>query len=55
MGDGLSRSASSMKLASTSMNETLAMLTGITEITQNAPEAGNALKIFAMRVIIALR
>ena len=50
LGDGLSRSASSMKLAGTSANETLAMLTGISEITQNAPEAGNALKIFSMRV-----
>lgn len=50
LGDGLSRSASSMKLAGASANETLAMLTGISEITQNAPEAGNALKIFSMRV-----
>lgn len=32
------------------MNEVLAMLTGITEITQNAQEAGNSLKIFAMRI-----
>lgn len=39
-----------MKLAGANLNETLAMLTGITEIIQNASEAGNALKIYAMRI-----
>lgn len=50
LGDGLSRAASSMHVAGASMNEVLAMLTGVTEITQNAQEAGNSLKIFAMRI-----
>lgn len=50
LGDGLSKSASSMKLAGASMNQTLAMLTGMAEITQNANESGNALKIFSMRI-----
>lgn len=50
LGDGLSRSASAMSMAGNDLNQTLAMLTGGTEITQNASEMGNALKIFAMRI-----
>ena len=36
LGDGLSRSASALATAGTDINKTLAMLTGGTEITQNA-------------------
>lgn len=45
LGDGLSRSASAMSTAGTDINKTLAMLTGGSEITQNASEFGNFLKI----------
>lgn len=50
LGDGLSRSASAMATAGTDINKTLAMLTGGTEITQNASEFGNFLKIGSMRI-----
>lgn len=50
LGDGLSRSASAMSTAGTDINKTLAMLTGGTEITQNASEFGNFLKIGSMRI-----
>ena len=50
LGEGLSKSASALHLAGNDINETLAMLTGGTEITQNASEMGNALKVLSMRV-----
>lgn len=50
LGDGLSRSASAMAMSGTDINKTLAMLTGGTEITQNASEFGNFLKIGSMRI-----
>ena len=50
LGDGLSRSASAMAMSGTDLNKTLAMLTGGTEITQNASEFGNFLKIGSMRI-----
>lgn len=50
LGDGLSKSASALHLAGNDINETLAMLTGGTEITQNASEMGNALKVLSMRI-----
>lgn len=50
LGDGLSHSASAMATAGTDLNKTLAMLTGGTEITQNASEFGNFLKIGSMRI-----
>lgn len=50
LGEGLSKSASALQLAGNDINETLAMLTGGTEITQNASEMGNALKVLSMRV-----
>lgn len=50
LGDGLSRSASAMATAGTNIDKTLAMLTGGTEITQNASEFGNFLKIGSMRI-----
>ncbi len=50
LGDGLSRSASAMATSGTDINKTLAMLTGGAEITQNASEFGNFLKIGSMRI-----
>lgn len=50
LGTGLSNSASAMNLAGADLYETLAMITGITEITQDASGAGNALKISSMRI-----
>ena len=50
LGEGLSRSASAMAASGTDMNKTLAMLAGGTEITQNAPEFGDFLKVSSMRL-----
>jgi TP901 family phage tail tape measure protein len=50
LGDGLKNAASSLSLAGNSIDESLAMLTSMTEITQNASESGNALKVLAMRI-----
>lgn len=50
LGDGLSRSASAMATSGADINKTLAMLTGGTEITQNASEFGDFLKIGSMRI-----
>ena len=50
LGDGLSHSASAMATSGTDINKTLAMLTGGTEITQNASEFGNFLKVGSMRI-----
>ncbi len=50
LGEGLKKSASALSLAGNDINQTLAMITGGTEITQNASEMGNALKVLSMRV-----
>lgn len=50
LGDALSRSASAMNAAGTDMYKTLAMITGGAEITQNASEFGNFLKVASMRL-----
>ena len=50
LGEGLSKSASSMNAAGASLQETLAMLTGISEITQKPGEAGDFIKISSMRI-----
>lgn len=50
LGEGLSNSASSLAVSGNDINQSLAMLTGMAEITQSAPEAGNALKILSMRI-----
>lgn len=50
LGEGISNAASSLALANNDINQSLAMLTGMTEITQNANESGNALKILSMRL-----
>lgn len=51
LGEGLSNSASAMALGGNSLEKTLALLTGGSEITQEAGELGNALKIGQMRVM----
>mgnify|MGYP000822014823 FL=1 len=50
LGTGLKNSASALALAGNDINKTLAMLTGGTEITQNASEMGNTLKVLSMRI-----
>lgn len=50
VGSALTKCASAMEVAGNSIQETSAMATGITEITQNADKAGSALKILSMRL-----
>lgn len=50
LGEGLRNSASSLVMAGTSMDESIAMLTAMTEITQDAASAGSALKILSLRI-----
>lgn len=50
LGEGLRVSASALKLAGNDINQSLAMITGGTEITQNASEMGNAIKVMSMRL-----
>lgn len=50
LGEGLTRAASYMYTAGNTIDQTLAMLTAMTEITQDASASGNALKILAMRL-----
>lgn len=50
LGEGLRNAASSLNLAGNDIDKSLAMLTAMTEITQNASESGNALKILSLRL-----
>lgn len=50
LGDGISNAASALQLAGNSLDESLAMLTAMTEITQEASESGNSIKILSMRL-----
>lgn len=50
LGDGLSRSASALNVAGNSLEESIAMLTGMSEITQNAAAAGDSLKVISLRL-----
>lgn len=50
LGTGLSNSASALHLAGNTIDESLAMITAMSEITQDASESGNALKILSMRI-----
>lgn len=50
LGEGLSNSASALASAGNDINQSLAMITGMTEITQSAGESGNALKVLSMRL-----
>ena len=50
LGEGLRVSASAMAAANNDIDQTLALLTGATEITQNAQETGQAIKTITMRL-----
>lgn len=50
LGQGLSRSASTMAASNATLEETLALITGISEITQSPDEAGNFLKTAVARI-----
>lgn len=50
LGDGLKNAASALAFAGNDINQALAMITGGSEITQNASEQSNAIKILSMRL-----
>lgn len=50
IGQGLSESASALAIAGNSFEQSSAMITAITEITQDASSAGNALKTLSLRL-----
>lgn len=50
VGAGLVNSASALSVAGNSIQQSAAMITGITEVTQNASRAGNALRTMSMRL-----
>lgn len=50
LAEGMTNSASALSLAGNTIDETIAMITAMSEITQDASESGNALKILSMRL-----
>lgn len=50
LGEGISVSASALAMAGNDLNQALALITGGTEITQNARETGNAIKVISLRL-----
>lgn len=50
LGDGLKNMASTMAMSGVSLEKSLAILTGGTEITQDAGELGNAIKVAVLRM-----
>lgn len=50
IGTGISNAASSLATSNNSFDQSVAMITGMAEITQDAGEAGNAIKILSMRL-----
>jgi len=50
LGSGMANSASAMATAGVSFEQTMAMITGIAEITQSPTEAGSFLKVASMRI-----
>jgi len=50
IGEGLRKSASTLALAGNDLNQSIAMITGMAEITQDANTSGQALKILSMRI-----
>lgn len=50
VGDGLQRSASALQLAGNTIQESAAMVTGITEVTQQPEKAGTGLKVLSLRL-----
>lgn len=50
VGAALTRSASALDLAGNTIQESAAMVTGITEVTQDPEKAGSALKVLSLRL-----
>ena len=50
IGEGISNSASSLATAGNDFDQATSMIVGMSEITQSANEAGNALKVVSMRL-----
>lgn len=50
LGEGLNRSASALAVAGNDISQSLALITGGAEITQNAKETGDAIKIISLRL-----
>lgn len=50
LGDGLERSASALAMTGNSLEQSIAMLTGAGEITQNLENTGNAMKVVSLRL-----
>lgn len=50
VGAALTNSASALSLAGNTIQQTAAMATGITEVTQNPDKAGNSLKVLSLRL-----
>ena len=50
VGAALTKSASALDLAGNTIQESAAMATGITEVTQDSEKAGSALKILSLRL-----
>lgn len=50
LGQGLKNSASALSLAGNDINQSLAMITAMNRLTQDADESGNAVKVLSMRL-----
>ena len=50
VGDSLTRAASALSLAGNTFTESAAMVTGVTEVTQDPEKAGSAMKILSLRL-----
>ena len=50
LGTGLKNSASALNLAGNSIDQTIAMITAMNSVVQDASESGNALKVLSMRL-----
>ena len=50
LGDGLANSASALAVAGNDIDQTIALLTAGTEITQDASEMGNSIKVLSLRL-----
>lgn len=50
IGEAVKRSASALSLSGNTLEETVGMVTGINEVTQDPEKAGNSLKVLSMRL-----
>lgn len=50
LGEGLARAASALRVSGNTIDEVIAMITGMTEITQNAEAAGLSLRTLSLRL-----